>query len=109
MANELQGRKVAILAADGVDLPQPLAVEVRDPDGALAGGDCAGAWSRSADAAERLVRDCGFDPHLSAYGVDPDDFSGFADVALEVQSHNLERNPRDLAREDLLHIYEAAL
>jgi alcohol dehydrogenase len=63
----------------------------------------------SADAAERLVRDCGFEPRLSAYGVDREDFSGFADVALEVQSHNLERNPRDLDREDLLRIYEAAL
>lgn len=63
----------------------------------------------SAAAAERLVRDCGFDPRLSAYGADREDFPRFADVALEVQSHNLERNPRDLDRDDLLRIYGAAL
>lgn len=61
-----------------------------------------------ADAAERLVRDCKFEPRLSAYGVEREDFEEFADVALEVQSHNIERNPRDLDRDDLLRIYEMA-
>lgn len=63
----------------------------------------------SADAAEQLVRDCGFDPRLSVYGARQEDFEEFADIALEVQSHNIERNPRDLDRDDLLRIYETAL
>lgn len=63
----------------------------------------------SADAAERLVRDCTFEPRLSAYGVEREDFSEFVDIATEVQSHNIERNPRDLDREDLMRIYEMAL
>lgn len=63
----------------------------------------------SADAAEQLVKDCGFDPRLSVYGARQEDFDEFADTALEVQAHNIERNPRDLDRDDLLRIYEAAL
>jgi alcohol dehydrogenase len=61
------------------------------------------------DAAERLVRDCGFEPRLSAYGAKKEDFPGFVETVFEVQAHNVERNPRDLSRDDVMRIYEMAL
>jgi len=62
----------------------------------------------AADAVEALVRDCGIEPRLSVYGVKREDFPAFVDAVFQVQAHNLERNVRDLSREDLLRIYEAA-
>ena len=62
-----------------------------------------------ADAAEQLVRDCGLEPRLSAYGTKVEDFEDFVETVFEVQAHNIERNSRDLDREDLMRIYEMAL
>lgn len=64
---------------------------------------------KGVEAIWHLVEDCGINPRLSAYGVTKDDFDGFVDMIMAVQYHNLERSPRDLGREDLLAIYEAAL
>lgn len=71
-------------------------------------GDGVETAERGVEAVYRLVRDCGLEPRLSAYGVKREDFPAFADLILRVQGHNLERNTRDLSREDLLAIYEMA-
>lgn len=62
-----------------------------------------------ADMAERLVRDCGFEPRLSAYGATKEDIPDFVNMVFEVQAHNVERNPRDLDEKDLARIYEMSL
>lgn len=62
-----------------------------------------------ADAAEHLVRDCGFEPRLSAYGATKEDIPDFVNTVFEVQAHNVERNPRDLGEKDVARIYEMSL
>jgi alcohol dehydrogenase class IV len=53
-------------------------------------------------------RDLGCEMHLSAYGVADGNLPGMADEAHAIR-RLLDNNPRDLAREDILGLYRAAL
>lgn len=64
---------------------------------------------RGAQFVRQLCIDCGIEPRMSHYGVTRDDFDEFVDMVFKVQAHNLERNPRDINREQLRQIYEMAL
>lgn len=56
-----------------------------------------------------LLEDIGIPTDIAGYGdLDRADFERFADVAFDQSAHNIERNPRDLDRADIVQIFENA-
>ncbi len=58
------------------------------------------------DAVEHLTEEVGIPPGIGHLGpLDESDFASFADMAMTYSEHNIERNPRQLDRDDIIEIY----
>lgn len=63
----------------------------------------------SVDAVFELTEDVGIPTSIGHLGeLDDDTLDSFADIAFEYSQHNIDRNPRDLGRDDVIQIYENA-
>ena len=70
------------------------------------GGDRAQA---AVDAVFALTEDVGIQPSIGQYGtVDEAILEQFVELAFEYSKHNIDRNPRQLSRDDALAIYRSA-
>ena len=66
------------------------------------------AAGKTIDGLKSLLKDIGIFQGLRAFGVKKDDFPKFADIVYEVSYRHIEANPRHLAKEDVIQIYENA-
>jgi alcohol dehydrogenase len=70
----------------------------------------AGTIERAHDAVEAvkaLNEDIGIPNRIRELGeIETSEFEGFADIAFEHSKHNVDRNPRNLSKEDAVGIYE---
>ena len=63
----------------------------------------------SVDAVLELTEDVGIPTRIGSIdGLEPEEFDEFAEIAFTYSEHNIDRNPRDLDREDVVAIYENA-
>ncbi len=61
----------------------------------------------AADAVEALNDDIGIPNRIRELGdIDESEFDGFAEIAFEHSKHNIDRNPRQMIREDAIGVYE---
>ncbi|WP_101297023.1 iron-containing alcohol dehydrogenase [Halegenticoccus soli] len=64
---------------------------------------------KSVEAVRELNEDVGIPNQIRDLGdVDTEEFGRFADVCFEYSEHNIDRNPRDLDRGDVIEIFENA-
>jgi alcohol dehydrogenase len=85
------------------DVAAALGVERRSGESERAFAD------RSVDATFDLLEDVDVPTSIAAVGeFDRETFAAFADVAFEHSEHNIERNPREMDREDVIAVFEAA-
>jgi len=65
---------------------------------------------RSVEAVFDLLEDVDVPTSIAAYGdFDRETFADFADIAFEHSEHNIDRNPREMDREDVIAVFEAAV
>lgn len=63
----------------------------------------------SVDAVLELTEDVGIPTRIGSIdGLEPEEFDEFAEIAFTYSEHNIDRNPRELDREDVVAIYENA-
>lgn len=61
------------------------------------------------DAVFELTEDVGIPTSIGHLdGLDEETFESFTDIAFEYSQHNIDRNPRNLGREDVIQIYKNA-
>lgn len=60
------------------------------------------------DAVLELTEDVGISTSIGHLGDLDDEFDSFADIAFEYSQHNIDRNPRNLDRDDVIQIYKNA-
>lgn len=83
--------------------------EIGDLLGADATGSTLDRAYASVDAVFELTEDVGIPTSIGHLGdLDDDELDSFADIAFEYSQHNIDRNPRNLDREDVLQIYRNA-
>ncbi|WP_336037213.1 iron-containing alcohol dehydrogenase [Halobacterium yunchengense] len=84
--------------------------DVADLLGADAEGSTLDRAYAAVDAVFELTEDVGVPTAIGHLGdLDDEELESFADIAFEYSQHNIDRNPRDLDREDVLQIYRNAL
>ncbi|MFC4440399.1 MULTISPECIES: iron-containing alcohol dehydrogenase [Natrialbaceae] len=77
-------------------------------DATAAGSTLERAYA-SVDAVFTLTEDVGIPTTIGHLGdLDREELESFADIAFEYSQHNIDRNPRDLDRSDVIQIYENA-
>lgn len=67
------------------------------------------AARKSVEAVRRLCRDVGMPQRMGEVGFDKGDIPSALDFLFEFQLYGMENNARDVTREDIARIYEAAL
>lgn len=84
--------------------------DIADLLGADANGSTLDRAYASVDAVTELTEDVGIPTYISHLGdIDEAELETFADVAFEYSQHNIDRNPRNLDRDDVIQIYRNAL
>lgn len=67
------------------------------------------AAQKSVEAVRKLCRDVGMPQRMSQVGFKKEFIADALDFLFEFQLYGMENNPRDVSREDIVRIYEAAL
>jgi len=84
--------------------------EIADLLGADAEGSTLDRAYASVDAVFELTEDVGVPTSIGHLGdFDDAELETFTDIAFEYSQHNIDRNPRGLDRDDVMHIYRNAL
>lgn len=83
--------------------------EIADFLGADAEGSTLDRAYAGVDAVFELTEDVGIPTSIGHLGdLDEETFDSFADIAFEYSQHNIDRNPRNLGRDDVIQIFENA-